>query len=322
MIIGHQKIRDRLFRSTENGVCVQTYLFTGPESVGKFEVAKEFAFKLISNHFEQNEKFREKEPDAVKSGIFHHDQDDTIKNQQEIDLFVLEPEREVEKGIVKERDISVERTREATRFLGSFPYTGQKKVLIIRDAHRLTEAAQNALLKILEEPPSYAVIILTTHELGRILPTTLSRCQQISFRLVSTEEMTNAQSFHAELLTLPPQNMFLLALGRPGLVMQSLKQEAECANRVAMLAELMHLSEKPLRERLILSESCAKDVLQTMQLLMWWMGGLHSQTVSMSQNESALRLRNIETIEKIRLDLKRFPSSARLLLDTFFLHWQ
>ncbi|MDD5083777.1 MAG: AAA family ATPase [Candidatus Moranbacteria bacterium] len=158
MIIGHQKIRERLSRMAKKGSAVQTYLFVGPESVGKFAVAKEFALQLIKSH------------DAMAT-----------QNHQEIDLFVLEPEQEVEKGIVKERDISVERTREAAHFLNNFPYAAEKKVLIIRDAHRLTEAAQNALLKILEEPPAYAVIILITHELGRILPTTLSRCQQIAF---------------------------------------------------------------------------------------------------------------------------------------------
>jgi DNA polymerase-3 subunit delta' len=309
MIIGHQKIREKLLRSIEKNTFVQTYLFVGPESVGKFDVAKEFALRLIGGN------------DAIDKQTTFAKATAWRNNQNEIDLFVLEPERETEKGIVKEKDISVERTREVIHWLGSFPYASHKKVLIIRDAHRLTEGAQNALLKVLEEPPVYAVIILVTHQLGKILTTTLSRCQQISFQLVSSAEIAEGVACDSTLNSLPTQNKFLLEFGRPGLIVQSLRQEAECTQRLMILEKLTHLSENPLRDRLTLSEVCVKNMMQTMQLLMWWVGGLHNQITVVSPGESVSRLMNIEKIEKLRSDLKRFPSSARLLLDTFFLHW-
>ncbi|MDD5083776.1 MAG: hypothetical protein PHT88_02445 [Candidatus Moranbacteria bacterium] len=121
--------------------------------------------------------------------------------------------------------------------------------------------------------------------------------------------------------SLPSKQRFLLELGRPGLVVQSLHEESEFSERLAIVKKLMHLSEVPLRERLALSEACAANVWQTMQLLMWWVGGLHAEAMAEVSQESALRMQGIETIEKLRGDLRRFPSSARLVLDTFFLHW-
>jgi DNA polymerase-3 subunit delta' len=298
MIIGHQKIRNRLAQSIDTDTCIQTYLFIGPESVGKFEVAKEFALQMI----------RDNHPE--KQG-----------DQDALDLFVLKPEQEVEKGVVKERDISTERTREALRWLADFPYAAKKKVLIIRDAHRLTESAQNSLLKTLEEPPVYAVIMLVTHELGKILPTTLSRCQQVAFQLVPRIELSEGIVQHLAGASLPVQYAFLIDLGRPGLVIQSLGQEVEFKERLLMLENLLHLSEKPLRERLTLSELYVKNMMQTLQLLMWWVGGLHMQASETLADESVSHMRSIEKIEKLRTDLKRFPSSARLVLDAFFLQW-
>lgn len=299
MIIGHQKIQERLSRSIEKNVAVQSYLFIGPESVGKFDVAKEFAFRLIG------------EPDYETKR----------SDRQSVDFLVLEPEQETVKGVTKERDISADMTRESARFLGSSPYAGRKKVLIIRDAHRLTETAQNMLLKTLEEPPSYAVIILVTHDLERILPTILSRCQQVRFGLVGKDEMAAASRSHDALSDFNERNRFLLDLGRPGLAIRSCRQEADFSNRLDVLEKLMNLSSMPLRERLILSESCAANVPQTMDSLMWYVGGSHIRAMATSDDESVSRMRSIEKAEKLMRDMKRFPSSARLLLDTFFMHW-
>lgn len=299
MIIGHQKIRDRLARSNAKNTSLQTYLFVGPESVGKFEVALEFAHTVIH------------ESSQELSADYHTD----------IDMLVIEPLQEVEKGVVKEKDISAEQAREAMKFLGSSPYAGKKKVLIIRDAHRLTETAQNALLKTLEEPPAYAVIILVTHEIGRILPTILSRCQQIAFRLVGVQEMMEGVLQYPLLATLPVQNRFLLEMGRPGLVIRSMQEGAEFEERLQKLDYLMRLSEKSLRDRLAFSESCSTHVRETIQLLMWWSGGLHLRMVADLSDANTPLLYSLETIERLRYDLKKFPSSARLLLDTFFLHW-
>ena len=68
------------------------------------------------------------------------------------------------------------------------PQVGTKKVYIIDEVHMLSQAAFNAFLKTLEEPPSYAIFILATTEKHKILPTILSRCQVFDFRRITVSE--------------------------------------------------------------------------------------------------------------------------------------
>jgi DNA polymerase-3 subunit gamma/tau len=71
------------------------------------------------------------------------------------------------------------------------PQTGKYKIYIIDEVHMLSQAAFNAFLKTLEEPPSYAIFILATTEKHKILPTILSRCQIFDFNRIKVEDMSN-----------------------------------------------------------------------------------------------------------------------------------
>ncbi len=97
---------------------------------------------------------------------------------------------------------SVRQIREETAYP---PTEGKYKVYIIDEVHMLSPAAFNALLKTLEEPPSYVIFILATTELHKILPTILSRCQRYDFRRITVEtitarlaELTEAEGASAE----------------------------------------------------------------------------------------------------------------------------
>lgn len=67
------------------------------------------------------------------------------------------------------------------------PYSGPYKIYVIADADKMTEQAQNAILKTIEEPPSYAVIILLTTNINQMLPTILSRCVKLELRMINTD---------------------------------------------------------------------------------------------------------------------------------------
>lgn len=290
MIIGHKAIRERLARSVEKNACFQAYLFAGPESVGKFGTALEFASRLIG--------LTDGDP------LIHPD------------ISVLAPEYETKKGVTRERDISASRAREASRWLANFPYSSKRKVLIVQDAHRLTETAQNALLKTIEEPPEFSVIILVTHDLGKMLPTVLSRCQRVFFRLVTKEEMFSWNG----LANIPESERFLIDLGRPGIVMRSLHDGDGFSEQVTVLKQLMSLSDKPLRERIAISEACANHVFRTMRTMAWWVGGLHARALASSGADTEA-LSGISKIEETLVRMRRFPSSARSILDDFVLRW-
>jgi DNA polymerase III delta prime subunit len=82
----------------------------------------------------------------------------------------------------KERSIGIADTRKGSNFLKEKPFSYQKKFLIILNADKLTTQAQNSLLKTLEEPPQYAVIILSARTQNSLLETIISRCRLISLK--------------------------------------------------------------------------------------------------------------------------------------------
>src|SRR3972149_5064453 len=164
-IIGHRKIRERLKKLVAENKVSQGYLFFGPESVGKSLCAEEFAYQLVSQlNFQSS-----------------NDQ------PHPLDVHIVRPETETKRGVTKQKSISAEEIRDALIFLSRFPASGKFRVVIVEDAHKLSQTAQNVLLKTLEEPNTTSVIILVTHEIGVILPTILSRVEKVRFDYVSVE---------------------------------------------------------------------------------------------------------------------------------------
>jgi DNA polymerase III subunit delta' len=124
------------------------YLFHGPPGVGKRQAARAFAGDLLG--------------DDRRAAAGTHP-----------DLFLLEALGEM---------IRIDEIRALHRDLHMRPYEAERRVYVIADAHLLNEDAADALLKDLEEPPPYAVIVLVADELGPIPPTIRSRCQLVPFR--------------------------------------------------------------------------------------------------------------------------------------------
>jgi hypothetical protein len=78
------------------------------------------------------------------------------------------------------KSIGIEQVRQAVIFIGKKPFLEGNKVIIVPNADKLTTEAQNAFLKVLEEPPEYALIILCAKTQEALLPTVISRCQRVS----------------------------------------------------------------------------------------------------------------------------------------------
>jgi DNA polymerase-3 subunit delta' len=124
------------------------YLFHGPAGVGKRAAARAFAAALLGD-------------ERRVAGGTHPD------------LFVLEAVGEM---------IRIDEIRALHRDLHMRPYEADRRVYLVLDAHLLNDDAADALLKDLEEPPPYAVLVLVADELGPIPPTIRSRCQLVPFR--------------------------------------------------------------------------------------------------------------------------------------------
>ena len=156
-IVGHDENKKILSEFIENKNISHSYLFEGKEGVGKKLMAFEFA-----------------------------------KNILQVENLAASPDFKYIEKMDGKKDIVVEQVREnIIDDVYIVPSSGDKKVYIVNDANYLNAAAQNALLKTLEEPPSYVVIILISSNSNAFLPTIISRVSKISFYGVTNDELAS-----------------------------------------------------------------------------------------------------------------------------------
>ncbi|MFA5755061.1 MAG: AAA family ATPase [Candidatus Paceibacterota bacterium] len=150
MIIGNTKKRELLYRIIDNKNIPHALLFSGPEMIGK----KMIAFDLINKIF-GNSNYNP-------------------------DVSIVSP---------IEGNIEIDEIRKAKQKLSLKSYYGKLKVLIIDDSHLMRKDAQNAFLKMLEEPKGDTLIIFITSYPQMILKTIRSRMQEVKFSLVAKSEI-------------------------------------------------------------------------------------------------------------------------------------
>ena len=154
-VVGQKAITDTLENAIANDHLAQALLFTGPRGVGKTTCARILAKKI-------NEKTTPTEGD-----------NDFAFNIFELDVA---------------SNNSVEGIRSLIEQVRIPPQVGKYKVYIIDEVHMLSNAAFNAFLKTLEEPPAHAIFILATTEKHKVIPTILSRCQIFDFKRITIND--------------------------------------------------------------------------------------------------------------------------------------
>ena len=166
-IIGNDENKRILNNSIINKNIVHSYLFYGSEGIGKKIFAKEFA-KMILCNGEEN-----KPCNQCKSCI-------EFNSNNNPDFFVIEPDGS---------SIKIEQIRQMQKSVLEKPIESSKKVYIIDNCHVMTKEAQNCILKTLEEPQEYIVIIMISSNENSILPTVKSRCTKIFFKELADSEI-------------------------------------------------------------------------------------------------------------------------------------
>lgn len=167
-ILGHERAIDLLERTVSSGRVAHSYIFAGPEGVGKRLAAAAFASALNCA-----------EPGADACGKCASCE--AIDSGAHINFLTVEPledEKKPDKG--KARVIKIEQIRELQKVLRYTVDSGRRVAMVDR-ADSMLVPAQNAFLKTLEEPPGGCVIILVTSQPSALLPTIQSRCHRVNF---------------------------------------------------------------------------------------------------------------------------------------------
>ena len=138
-----------------------SYLFIGPDGIGKSLFAKEFAKMILC--------YSEKKPCTNCKSCIEFD------NNNNPDFIEILPE---------DGTIKIEKIRQMNNKVLEKPIISKNKVYLIKDADYMTKEAQNSLLKTLEEPPKYVTIIMTCANESMILNTIKSRCMKIQFNKI------------------------------------------------------------------------------------------------------------------------------------------
>ena len=158
-VVGQEAVVRTLTNAIEQDKVRQAYLFAGPRGTGKTSLARILAKSINCAHG----------PTATPDGTCHS----CVAIAAGTSLDVVEMDAASQRGIDDIREI---RDRAALQ-----PVEGRMKVYILDEAHQLTDAAWNALLKLIEEPPPHLLFIFCTTELQKVIPTVRSRCQTFVF---------------------------------------------------------------------------------------------------------------------------------------------
>lgn len=256
-VVGHKKVIRHLQNAIKNRTVGHAYMFSGADGAGKNLVADLFAMTL------QCEEGGIEPCGTCKSCL-------QMLSMNQPDVIRVTHEKAV---------ISVDDIRsQLCSPIDILPYSSPKKIFIIDEAEKMNEQAQNALLKTLEEPPEYAVILLLANNDAAFLQTILSRVVRLPFLPAPHEEVVH---FLMEKRKLPDYRAGLVAVlagDYPGAAL-ALSESQESEERKAEVVSLMKsLRNLGAERRIMLAKTMAaehkKDLAEYLDLMLVWVRDL------------------------------------------------
>jgi len=234
-IIGQENSLFIIDKAIKNKTLAHAYLFCGPSGLGKTKSGFNFAQILQC----LNEKYKPCQKCINCRNI--------IKNQNP-DFYVIN----------KPSLISIQDIRDLKNNLITKPYNSQYKIALIIDAQKMNKEAQNAFLKILEEPPADTIIILTAENKKQLLPTIISRCQIINFKIVPSE-LIKKELIKRGIEEQKVEEIVRLSMGRPELAFSFLDNPDLLNLREDFISKFINLKEEPIIEKFKYAEELSKE---------------------------------------------------------------
>ncbi len=251
-LYGHDWAVEHLRRGILNARVRHAYLITGPESVGKTTLAQAFAMALQCQN-----------PDVAARPCGECRACKLIRSGNHPDLITVQLDANT--GALK-----IEEVRTVTSKIALKPFEGRYRIAILNDFERAQPRAQDALLKTLEEPPGAAILMVLASSTDAILPTIISRCQNIGLTLLPLNVVGNVlvEHFGAD----PAQASLLARLsgGRLGWAVRALQDPTLLEQRTQALDMLETLLTQNRAGRFAQAEELAKEKLALIALLELW----------------------------------------------------
>lgn len=268
-IIGHKSQIEQINQLINNKKLSHAYIFEGQDGIGKFLVAKQIAASILN-----------------------------VKNfENEVaDINIIEPED----GLIK-----ISKIRQLGEEIMLKPTVSEKKVFIIRDGELMNEAAQNALLKVLEEPPEYAIIIITTSSKEKLIRTIKSRCTTFKFLPLSNDEIKHF--YKDENID---ENIINFSRGSIGKV-EYLKEKGYVKDVINIYENLKNKNLLQLNKSFLKLKEYKDEIQEILELIML-------KYFDELNEDYARRIKQIDIVEKCRQNLKK-NANFDIALDNMML---
>lgn len=269
-IVGHDWAVRQLQMAVEHDEVPHALLISGPDNVGKMTLARIVAGALLCKG----------QADERPCGVCLACRKLTSGNHP--DFMLVEPEEQG--GALK-----IDQIRAVERFLTLTPNESRRKIALIAAFERATIGAANALLKTLEEPPTYAHLILLAQDADVLLPTIVSRSQQVTLRPLSRAVVEQALRAQWNVPAAQAECLARVSGGRMGWAIRAATETAYHQRMDDALALLLDLLRQDLPARFETAQALARDANVSMdEMLAYWLTGWRDVLLIQTENEQRI----------------------------------
>lgn len=247
-IIGHDWAVELLARQYQANRVPQALLLTGPPNVGKTTLARFLAQYLNC----------QAESKPCGRCLSCH----KVGNNSHPDVRIFDDEQQA---------LKIDMIRDLQRDLSLSPYEGEYRVAVLSNFERTTTSAANALLKTLEEPAEQVVLILTAVDPGSLLPTIVSRCQNMVLRPLPIAQVDQVLQTGWQAAPEAAALLAQLSAGRLGWAVRAIRDEALLAHRQTSLQDLLDLLRMDRAKRLAYAQELSRSQNTLKETLQVWL---------------------------------------------------